>query len=84
MSKKEKAYERRVLHEIPDQGSAIRAETDKDGNRYFVGYPVVYNSRSKLIWDWDRYFYEIVLPGAFDTILSRESLDVPLVTNHDR
>jgi HK97 family phage prohead protease len=84
MSKKEKAYERRVLHEIPDQGSAIRAETDKDGNRYFVGYPVVYNSRSKLIWDWDRYFYELVLPGAFDTILSRDALDVPLVTNHDR
>lgn len=84
MSKKEKVYERRLLHELPDETSAIRAETDAKGNRYFVGYPVVYNSRSKLIYDWDRFFYEIVLPGAFDTILSRDKVDIPLVTNHER
>lgn len=84
MSNKKETFERRSIHELPDKQSAIRAETDADGKRYFKGYPVVYNSRSKLIVDWDRAFYEVVLPGAFDSILSREKVDIPLVTNHDR
>lgn len=84
MSKKELTSERRQLHILPDNRYAIRAEKAADGKRYFVGYPVVFNVRSKLIWDWDRVFYEIIKPEAFDTILERDNLDVPLVTNHIR
>lgn len=84
MNKKELTSERRQLHILPDNRFAIRAEKDKEGKRYFVGYPVVFNVRSKLIWDWDRIFFEIILPEAFDRILERDNLDVPLVTNHNR
>jgi len=82
MSKKESTPERRQLHQLPDERYAVRAEKDNDGNRYFVGYAAVFNVRSKLIWDWDRVFYEIIKPEAFDTVLAREGLDVPLVMNH--
>lgn len=83
MSKKKiTSDERRQLHTLPDKRFAVRAEKDDKGNRYFVGYAAVFNQRSKLIWDWDRMFYEIVLPTAFDTVLARENLDVPLVMNH--
>ena len=83
MSKK-LTSERRELRYLPDANVAVRAETDADGKRYFVGYAAVYNVRSKLIWDWVRVFYEIIKPEAFDTVLERENIDIPLVTNHER
>ena len=84
MNKKESTPERRFLRLLPDERTAVRAEKDDKGNRYFVGYAAVFNTRSKLIWDWDRVFYEIIKPEAFDTVLSREDLDVPFVLDHNR
>lgn len=84
MSNKKRTSERRELRILPDKRVAIRAEKGQDGKRYFTGYAAVFNTRSKLIWDWDRVFYEIIKPEAFDTVLARENLDIPLVTNHER
>lgn len=84
MGKQKLTSERRELRILPDNKVAVRVEKDKDGQRYFKGYAAVFNVRSKLIWDWDRVFYEIIKPVAFDTVLARENLDLPLVTNHER
>lgn len=84
MSNKKQTSERRELRILPDQKVAIRAEKTDEGKRYFTGYAAVFNTRSKLIWDWDRVFYEIIKPEAFDNVLARENLDIPLVTNHEQ
>lgn len=84
MNKPKLTSERRELRYLPDTNVAVRAETSEDGKRYFIGYAAVFNVRSKLIWDWDRVFYEIIKPEAFDNVLAREKVDIPLVTNHER
>lgn len=71
----------RRLTIIPERAS-IRAEVI-DGKQYFVGYASVYNSKSRLIIEMGRVFYEFIRPGAFDRILQDPALDVFLALDHE-
>lgn len=57
---------------------------EEDGKRYFEGYASVYNSRSRLIAEGGKMFYEYIREGAFDDALQREDLDVKLTFNHNK
>lgn len=57
---------------------------EQDDKRYLVGHASIFNSRSKMIFENGRLFYEIVNPRAFDNVLQDETLDVPMTYNHNR
>lgn len=61
----------------------IRAEKTEDGKRFLSGYASVFNSRSKLIYEQGRIFYEIIERQAFDRVLNDPGLDVVATFNHD-
>lgn len=73
----------RYLSRIPESPS-IRAES-KDDKRAFIGTAVPYNKESRLIWDWgvDEMFREVFKEGAFDEVLADDSLDIPLLIDHN-
>jgi len=79
--------ERRILN-IPEITS-MRA-LKEDGKKVIEGYGSVFNVKSKLLYDWnvasrrEEYFYEVVEPGAFDEVLSRDNIDVLLTYEHNR
>jgi len=57
--------------------TGLALETRADGAEKIVGYPIVFNSRSVLLWD----FYEIVKPEAVtDTLVGS---DVRALFSHD-
>lgn len=70
----------RITHD--PNAPLVRAEKSDDGKRYFVGYAAVYNSRSRIIYEHGRIFYEVLIPGCFDRVLKDERLDVVLTINH--
>lgn len=55
---------------------------EEDGKRYLQGYAAVFNSRSRLIAERGRVFYEYIEREAFDDVLERGDLDVLLTFNH--
>jgi hypothetical protein len=57
---------------------------EEDNKRFLEGHPSVFNSRSKLLFENNRYFNEIIAPNAFDNVLQDEKLDVPMTYNHTR
>ena len=62
----------------------LRAYTDKEnGKRYIKGLAAVFNSQSKTINEHGRTFREIVLPGAFDEVLSNDKTKVKATVDHD-
>lgn len=61
---------------------AIRAES-VDGKMYFKGYAAIYNSRSRMIFERGKMFYEILLPGCFDRALQDPALDIVLSLDHN-
>jgi len=61
----------------------IRAEQADDGKRYLSGYAAVFNSRSKLIFERGRIFFEVIQPDAFNRVLEDPLLDVAATFNHD-
>ena len=61
---------------------AVRAESI-DGKMYFKGYAAVYNTRSRMIFERGKMFYEILLPGCFDRVLADPSIDVVLSLDHN-
>jgi HK97 family phage prohead protease len=57
----------------------------QEGDKKFLeGHASVFNSRSKLIFEDNRLFNEIISPNAFDNVLQEERLDVPMTYNHIR
>lgn len=57
---------------------------EQDGKRYLEGYASVFNQKSKLIYENNRFFYEVIDPTAFRDVLADEKLDVILTFNHSR
>ena len=65
-----------------DKDHQLRAS--KDGDKMIVeGYGAVFNHKSRLIFDWDGIYNEIIREGAFDNVLASEDLDVLLTRDHD-
>jgi HK97 family phage prohead protease len=60
-----------------------RAYKDEAGNKVIEGYASVFSQKSKLLFENDRLFYEIIEPAAFDQVLLREDLDVLLTYQHN-
>lgn len=68
-----------------DQPSVeFRAVEDEGGKRFIEGYASVFETRSKLILESGKLFYETIERGAFDDVLKREDLDTKFVFNHDK
>ena len=57
---------------------------EEDNKKYLEGHAAVFNERSKLLFENNRFFYEILSPNAFDNVLQDENLDVPMTFNHER
>jgi len=68
---------------IYDKGThELRAS--KDGDKMIVeGYGSVFNHESRLIFDWEGTYNEIIREGAFDKVLASDELDVLLTRDHD-
>jgi len=65
-----------------DKDHQLRAH--KDGDKMIIeGYGAVFNHKSRLIFDWDGIYNEIIRDGAFDNVLKSEELDVLLTRDHD-
>lgn len=58
--------------------------TLENGGLRVEGYAAVFNSRSKLLTENGRTFYEEIKPGAFDRVLADPQLDVKAVWQHKR
>ena len=57
---------------------------EEDGTRFIEGYAATFDTRSKLMPDNGRVFYEEIRQGAFTEALEREDLDVFLTLNHSK
>lgn len=76
--------ERRCLafDECPD--AELTIETRTNGTQVLTGYAAVYNRFSLPLREGGSQFREIIMPGAFDRILSkRGKVDVVALLNHD-
>lgn len=56
--------------------------SESDGKRYLSGYAAVFNSKSRLIYERGKFFYECISPRAFDNVLQSGDLDVVMTFNH--
>jgi len=66
-----------------DKDHQLRAH--KDGDKMIIeGYAAVFNHKSRLIFDWDGIYNEIIREGAFDNVLKSDDLDVLFTRDHDR
>jgi len=77
--------ERRCLafDDVPE--AELTIETRANGTQVLVGYAAVYNRHSLPLREGGSAFREIILPGAFDKILSRQRgrQDVVALLNHN-
>lgn len=60
----------------------MRIVTNDNGEKFFEGYPIVFNQRSKLLAENGRVFYEVIKPEAVRNSLNK-NVDIPLTYNHD-
>lgn len=72
-------FEKRYLEVNEDVQFRI---TEEDNKRYLIGYAAIFNSRSKLIFENGKMFFEIIDRGAFDDVLNDPTNDVYLTYNH--
>lgn len=57
----------------------------ENNEKFIEGRAAVFNSRSKLIAERGKVFYEYISPGAFDELLAdRDNLNCIAVVDHDR
>jgi hypothetical protein len=57
---------------------------EENGKKYLIGYASVFNVRSKLLFENNRSFYEVIDPKAFDEVLNDPKIDTLLTFNHSR
>jgi uncharacterized protein len=57
---------------------------EEENKKYLEGHASVFNQKSKLIFENNRMFNEVISPNAFDNVLKDERLDVPMTYNHNR
>jgi uncharacterized protein len=67
--------------EVPE--AELTVEKRANGVEVLTGYAAVYNRLSLPLREGGTAFREIILPGAFDKILSRRNIDVVALVNHD-
>ena len=65
------------------EDTKMRASTTEDGKRIVEGYASVFNHESRLIFDYEGEYKEVIRTGAFDDVLGSPTLDVLLNYNHD-
>lgn len=66
-----------------DSGQSLRAESDPEGKKFFVGYAAVYNSVSRQIIERGRMFNEVLEAGCFDRVLTDPKKDIVLTLDHN-
>ena len=74
---------KKTLRNLSPEQVSFRAFED-NGERYLEGYASVFNQRSKIIFENNRLFYEVINRNAFDDVLQSSDLNVILTFNHDR
>jgi len=57
---------------------------EEENKRFLEGHASVFSQKSKLIFENERIFNEIIAPNAFDNLLKDERIDVPMTFNHER
>lgn len=57
---------------------------EEENKRFLEGHASVFSQKSKLIFENERIFNEIIAPNAFDDLLKDEKIDVPMTFNHER
>lgn len=57
---------------------------EEESKRFLEGHASVFSQKSKLIFENERIFNEIIAPTAFDNLLKDERIDVPMTFNHER
>jgi HK97 family phage prohead protease len=73
--------EKRYLN-IDNQNLQLRAY--KEGDDSFIeGYAIVFDQKSKLIYENNRYFYEIIRKSSMNGILENPNIDVLATYNHN-
>lgn len=83
---KEKRYTTNANYHV----RAITGDTNNEGKaeRFIEGYAALYNHESKLLAEWRDNgmveFYETLLSGCFDEVLSSPNLNVIHTIDHDR
>lgn len=60
--------------EIRSLPASLQVRTDHKGNAVIIGRCAVYNSRSVLLGNPDKGFYEIIEPGFFSGVLNQDVL----------
>jgi len=72
------------LYDISNNDLRVRSIETEDGKRYLEGYAILFNSRSKLIFEDGEIFTEIIERSALDGLLQRkEDLDVLYTFQHN-
>ena len=74
---------KKTLRNLSPEQVSFRA-FEANGERYLEGYASVFNQRSKIIFENNRLFYEVINRNAFDDVLQSSDLNVILTFNHDR
>jgi len=63
---------------------SMRATKSEDGKRYLEGYAILFNTRSKLIFEDGEIFTEVIERGALDALFARkDELDVLYTFQHN-
>lgn len=65
-----------------DNSGSIRALKTEEGQVVIEGYAAIFNQRSKLLFEDNKVFFEVIKPGAFDRVLSSDSINTLYVYNH--
>lgn len=71
------------MMEIRLAPESINIRSSEDGRMTVTGHASVFNQRSRLIAEQGKVFNEVILPGAFDSVLSRADLNVIANVGHD-
>ena len=56
---------------------------EKNKQKYIEGYASRFNVRSKLLFEDNESFYEIIRPNSFDNVLKSKDIDCRCTYNHD-
>ena len=66
-----------------DKDHQLRASKGEDGKMVVDFYASVFNHKSRLIFDWEGIYNEVIREGAFDNVLASDDLDVIFTRDHD-
>jgi len=73
---------KKIIRNLDPEQISFRA-FEEDGKRYLEGYASVFNQKSKILFENNKLFTEIIDRHAFDEALQREDLNVVFNFNHE-